>query len=277
MTDHRSPVSSQKTENKIRYDIPESLLKPMWYRSQESLADDGLVYDPIAAKACKQCRLSAECIAGNLSQQQLLYATLTRLCDLRVEAFLKEFPNGWIVNVGAGLDTRFYRLDNGLCHWVEIDVNENLLWREKLFHQNERYQLRLGAADSSEWLDNLPVPENAPVLIVCEQALLNCKEQQVSGFVQALGRHFTNAKACLVIAGDKSSTPLGKKLGCEEYQHGFELPSAKVANWLPWNKWVKSYSPLDHDCGRWKMWQKLLAKVSFLKFRLTPTLIELSW
>ena len=47
--------------------------------------------------------------------------------------------------MGAGLDTRFYRLDNGRCHWIELDVTENLLWRQKLFHRSERYQHLCGS------------------------------------------------------------------------------------------------------------------------------------
>ncbi|WED21739.1 class I SAM-dependent methyltransferase [Vibrio sp. JC009] len=259
------------------YEIPVNLLKPMWFRSRESLMEDGLVYDPIAAKACKQCQLSSECLSGDVNQKQLMYTTLTKLCDLRVQAFLDQHPNGWVINVGAGLDTRFYRLDNGLCRWLELDINENLLWRQKLFHDNERYQLRCGSVNSLEWLYALPVPENAPVLIVCEQALLDCSEKQTSQFIQALGRFFVKAQACVVLAGDKTSSEVGQKLGCETYAHGFASPEHKVFQWVPWVKWVKCYSPLDHDCNRWKFWQRMLRKFSGLKARVTPTVVEFSW
>ncbi|MDG3086653.1 class I SAM-dependent methyltransferase [Vibrio hannami] len=269
--------SSSKPIKQPEYDIPASLLEPMWLRSRESLVEDGLVFDPIAAKAYKQCYLSPECLSGDIDQKQLLHATLTKLCDLRVQAFLKKSPNGWIINVGARLDTRFYRLDNGLCQWVELDTNENLLWREKLFHHNERYQLKCGSVSSVDWLDDISIPENAPVLIVCEQALLDSKEQQVAHFIQSLGRHFSQAQACIVVAGDQTASKLGKKLGCAEYKHGLSAPQQNLVGWLPWLKWIKQYSPLDYECGRWKLWHKLIRKLSPIKSRLTPTVIEFSW
>jgi len=37
------------TSAKHRYKIPANLLQPLWLRSRESLVDNGLVYDPIAA------------------------------------------------------------------------------------------------------------------------------------------------------------------------------------------------------------------------------------
>ncbi|MFA0576591.1 class I SAM-dependent methyltransferase, partial [Vibrio sp. 10N.222.49.F1] len=34
------------------FQVPTNLVQHLWFRSRESLADDGLVYDPIAAQAC---------------------------------------------------------------------------------------------------------------------------------------------------------------------------------------------------------------------------------
>lgn len=272
-----SSMGPSLNDSSCHYQIPAHLLQPMWLRSRESLVDDGLVYDPIAAKACRQCELSVECLSGDIDQKQLLHATLTNLCDIRVKMFLQTYPNAWVLNVGAGLDTRFYRLDNGICHWIELDVSEHLVWRQKLFHKNERYQLLCGSVNNTEWLDALPIPNKAPVLIVCDQVLLGCSIENIADFVQSLGCHFVNAQACFIVAGDKASTSLGKKMGSISYQHGMQSPTRKFLQWLPWLEWVKSYSPLEEECGRWKFWQKLISKMPLLKNRLTPILIEVRW
>ena len=260
-----------------RYQIPANLLQPLWLRSRESLADDGLIYDPIAAAACQQCHLAPECLTGDINQRQLLHATLTYQCDQQVKSFLKQHPSGWIVNVGAGLDTRFYRLDNGRCHWLELDINENLLWRQRLFHTNERYHMRCGSVTDTEWLNLLPVPEGVPVLIVCEQALLECRQDQMASFVQMLGRRFNHAQACFVVAGDKCHSRLAKKMGSADYQHGLADPAASVLGWLPWAEKVSVVSPIERDCSRWKPWQRWLTKMPFLKYRMTPVLVHLRW
>ncbi len=260
-----------------RYQIPANLLKPLWYRSRESLVDGGLVYDPIAARACQQCQLAPECLSGDTDQKQLLHATLTRLCDQQVNKFIERYPDGWIINVGAGLDTRFYRVDNGRCHWLELDITENLLWREKLFHKSERYLHRCGSVMDLSWLDSLPISEHTPVLIVCEYALLDCEEKEVAHFIQALGRHFVSASACMVLAGDLANSKLGQKLGAGEYAHGYDDPGSAVLHYLPWTKWAKTFSPLDRNCGRWKLWQRWLRRFPKVKSRLTPVLVQIRW
>ncbi|WGW00209.1 class I SAM-dependent methyltransferase [Vibrio sp. YMD68] len=269
------PLTSPSS--KRRHQIPTDLFQPLWLRSRESFVDDGLIYDPIAANACRYCQLSPECLSGDIDQKQLLHATLTQLCDLQVNAFIKRSPDAWIINVGAGLDTRFYRVDDGLCHWVELDITENLLWREKLFHKSERYLHHCGSVDDLQWLDQLPIPNHANVMIVCEHALLDLSHSHVAKFVQALGRHFDSATACFVIAGDKTSTHLGKKLGSGTYAHGYDHPGKSILNYLPWAQSVNILSPLDKNCSRWKFWQRWITKLPSLKQRLTPVVVQLRW
>lgn len=260
-----------------RYQIPANLLQPLWLRSRESLVDNGLVYDPIAAYACQRCQLAPECLAGDINQKQLLHVTLTQLCDQQVSQFIRRNPDGWIINVGAGLDTRFYRVDNGRCNWLELDVTENLLWRQKLFHRSERYHHMCGSVNELDWLNALPIPDKSAVMIVCELALLDCNERQVAKFLQALGCHFESARACIVLAGDLSSSKLGQKMGSAQYAHGYQAPREAVLGYLPWARWVKTYSPLDRECGRWKLWQRWITKIHPMRQRLTPVVVQLRW
>lgn len=271
------PVQTPTNSPPCAYQVPADLLQPLWLRSRESLIDDGLVYDPIAARACQRCHLSDDCVAGDIDQKQLLHATLTQLCDVEVRRFLTLYPKAYVINVGAGLDTRFYRLDNGLCHWVEVDVDETLVWRQKLFHHSERYKMVCGSVPDMSWLSELNIPEDSPILLVCEQALLTQQRNQVAHFVQKVGCHFSHAEACIVLAGDRTESYWGKRMGCAQYRHGLKNPVSSVVSWLPWIYRITLRSPLEHDCKRWSAWQRIVAKLPFMKHRLTPVLLHVRW
>ncbi|TOA35640.1 methyltransferase [Vibrio parahaemolyticus] len=274
---HSFSLAQEMPMSKSKHQVPNHLLKPLLLRSRESMVDNGLVYDPIAAKACLSCKMAPDCLSGDIAQKQLLHVTLTQLCDQQVTQFLQQNPDAWIINVGAGLDTRFYRLDNGRCHWIELDVTENLVWRQRLFHKNERYEHRSGSVEDMSWLESLTIPDKSPVLILCEMALLDCSERHVARFIQNLGRHFVSAEACMVLAGDLTESKWGQKLGSDCYTHGFEAPAEQVLRWLPWAQWVKAFSPFDRFCSRWKAWQRWLNKIPMLKHRLTPVLVHIKW
>ena len=51
-------VSADQASAHQELQVPTNLVQHLWFRSRESLADDGLVYDPIAAQACKRCQLA---------------------------------------------------------------------------------------------------------------------------------------------------------------------------------------------------------------------------
>ncbi|MGR5288045.1 class I SAM-dependent methyltransferase [Vibrio maritimus] len=270
-------MDNRNNRQTVPLDVPSKLLRPLWFRSRESLLDDGIIYDPIAAHACRRCQLAPDCLTGNVDQSQLLHATLTQLCDLQVKRFLETNPDGWVINVGARLDTRFYRLDNGRCHWLEVDTNEHLVWRQRLFHKSERYSLICGSIDDMSWLSTLLIPADKPILVVCEHALLEQTETRIAHFVQAIGCHFQHAKACLVLAGDLTASHLGQKMGCERYQHGMRKPLDKLLHWLPWTYKVSIESPIDKHCQRWSRWQRVVAKLPIYRHRLTPNIVNIEW
>jgi O-methyltransferase involved in polyketide biosynthesis len=267
----------QSTSENKPFRVPSHLLRPLWLRSRESLLDNASVYDPIAAHACNRCELATECLRGNVDQNQLLHVSLAQICDIQVSHFLELNPNGLIINVGAELDTRFYRLDNGRCQWIELDVSENLLWRQKLFHRSERYQLACGSIDDMSWLSQLSISCDGPVLILCEQALLMRGENHIAHFVQSLGCYFSHAELCMVVAGDKAGSQIGKAMGCEQYQHGIHNIAQKAVRWLPWIYSTRLFSPLDQNCRRWARWQRIIAKIPSLKHRLTPVVLRMKW
>ena len=102
-------------------------------------------------------------------------------------------------------------------------------------------------------------------------------KQQIAKFVQALGRFFDSARACVVLAGDLSHSGLGQKMGSSHYAHGYRDTGEALLGYLPWARWVKTFSPLERNCTRWKLWQRWLTKIQFLQRRLTPVLVQIRW
>jgi O-methyltransferase involved in polyketide biosynthesis len=56
-----------------------------------------------------------------------------------VQHFLDIHPKAVIVNLGAGLCTRYFRVDNGEVHWYEVDFPEVIALRRQFFEESERY------------------------------------------------------------------------------------------------------------------------------------------
>ena len=67
--------------------------------------------------------------------------------DAAVRRFLGSHPAGTVVALGEGLETQFWRLDNGQVRWLTVDLPETMDLRHRLLPDGPRQssQLRIGA------------------------------------------------------------------------------------------------------------------------------------
>lgn len=52
--------------------------------------------------------------------------------------YITEHPRASVINLGAGLDTTFYRIDNGLIHWYDLDLPTVIDLRRQLLLDHDR-------------------------------------------------------------------------------------------------------------------------------------------
>ncbi len=134
--------------------ISETLLLPLAYRAAESRRPDGLIHDPKAIEIVAQ-------LAYDFSKldrqrfQQLNVGLRAREFDRAVRAFLTQHPNGVVVDIGCGLDTRFERVDNGQVTWFNLDFPEVMALRERFFAPHPRCHTLACSALEFDWMDEV--------------------------------------------------------------------------------------------------------------------------
>lgn len=62
----------------------------------------------------------------------------TIVLDELVKAFIDEHPDCTVVNIACGLDTRFYRMDNGRITWYNLDLPETIAVRDQIYGERGR-------------------------------------------------------------------------------------------------------------------------------------------
>lgn len=58
--------------------------------------------------------------------------------DQKAKSYIKEHSHASVVNLGAGFDTGFYQVDNGIIHWYDLDLPEVIGVRKQLFPETDR-------------------------------------------------------------------------------------------------------------------------------------------
>lgn len=82
----------------------------------------------------------------SVSRAEPLAVVRSRALDARCLTFLQEEPNALVINIGAGLNTRFHRLSQQLdwprFHWLELDSPELVKAQQAYLPLTDHYRCR---------------------------------------------------------------------------------------------------------------------------------------
>lgn len=126
---------------------------------------------------------------GDMQTQYTYLASASRSAnmDRYIADFMKRKPEGVIVQLGVGLETTYYRDDNGKTVWYGVDLPHVIEYRIKLLGESEREKLIPGDAFKEDWLNQIrnDYPD-APLLITASGLFYYFKEDQVLDLIRML-------------------------------------------------------------------------------------------
>ncbi|MBN2360026.1 MAG: class I SAM-dependent methyltransferase [Deltaproteobacteria bacterium] len=184
--------------------VSETLLVPLYCRAIESghprrvLTDDkavAVVAQLDRALAASNRRLHRKLLARKLpSKLALSMALRTRCFDRYSRDFLGRAPDGAIVSLGCGLDTRFERIDNGRAQWFDLDLPEVMAWRRQFFEEHARRRFIAASVSDEGWREQIAPCRDRPLLFLAEGLLMYLEPEQVRSLVLGLQRHFAGCE-----------------------------------------------------------------------------------
>ncbi len=104
------------------------------------------------------------------------YKTVVLVCqrakklDAVTRDFLAENPGAVVLQLGCGLDSRFWRVDDGLVNWYDLDMPPVVELRRQFFTESERYHMITASVTDLDWVETVASGEQ-PVLVVAEGLL----------------------------------------------------------------------------------------------------------
>ena len=166
--------------------LEETLFIPLWCRAQASLHDPSLFYDPKAVELVQTIDYDFSAIETRLSPViRLVSVARARQCDRIVKAYIAQHPRASVVDLGAGLDTAFYRIDNGLIDWYDLDLPDVIAVRKQLLPERDRVRCIAKSLFDVSWCDDL-INENNGVFASAGAVLGYFDEVKVKRFFSAL-------------------------------------------------------------------------------------------
>jgi len=78
--------------------------------------------------------------------------------------FPMSSPDGVVVNIGCGLDSRFSRIDNGRVCFHDLDLPDVSGIKRRFFEENDRYQFIASSVLDYDWMAPLLQTGGGPFL-----------------------------------------------------------------------------------------------------------------
>lgn len=133
--------------------------------------------------------LSKDAMNNGFQNQYTLLASASRSAnmDRYIQHFLRRKPGGVITELGCGLETTYYRNDDGYTHWYAVELPEVMEYRKTLLPKPERQTYFTGDAFSDGWIKQIRIDApDAPVLITAGGLFHYFKEEKVLDLLRML-------------------------------------------------------------------------------------------
>ncbi len=172
--------------------ISQTLFIPLAARANETKRDNPVLSDAKAVEILQTMNLENMITdGGEISTIGIL--ARTKVIDEEVGGILSRNPNTVIINLGAGLDTRISRIDNGLSRWYDLDLPEVIRLRSQYFGENERVRFLAKSVLDPTWTAEINVADGTAVILIAEGLLMYFSEEDVRGLFALLSQRFPGA------------------------------------------------------------------------------------
>lgn len=245
--------------------VSETLLVTAYLRSLESIKTNGIIKDYKSVEIIKSLDYDFSQYYHPLNQA--LIAIRTEIFDQIVSNFITQYPETTVVNLGTGLCTRFFRLDNGSIHWIGIDFPVvEPLWNN-LLGKTERHQYYPYSVLDLDWMTKVKSQKPDKVLFIAEGLLMFLSEIEVRYLLQNIRDNFPNSELIFDALGvflAQNSKRSSKVLGIDvSYQWGIQNLS-EIETWGKRIKLVNQWHYLDRHKNRLS-WLGLLSYLPALR------------
>ncbi|MBW1595578.1 class I SAM-dependent methyltransferase [Streptomyces sp. JJ38] len=179
--------------------VQETLLIPLYGRATENRKPEPALRDPRAEEIVASIDYdftrfdSLPSLVGSVLR--------TALFDQWVTDFLGEHPEGTVVELGTGLNTRYERVDNGRARWFELDLPDVIGLRRSFFTDSARRTTIAASLTARSWTDTISSRASGPYFFAAEAVLPFLAENDVHDVIDVIAERFPCSLLALDTAG----------------------------------------------------------------------------
>lgn len=247
--------------------IPETMLITLWAKAIETKSDSPILQDKKAEEIFEQVDYDFSRFK-KVKLSQVGCCIRAKLIDKEVKKFLKQNPDGVVIQLWAGLDARYERLGKPqLTHWYDLDLPEAIALRRQFLEETERNSFLEMSLFDDAWIDVI-LSHKKPILIISEGVFMYFDPQEIQALFEKLCKRFEKATvvfdmlALLAVKHGKHHDAVGKT----EYKAEFKRSLSETKTMEQWNPKIHLKQELyltDYDQKKRPKFFRILYKIPY--------------
>jgi len=187
------PTGQDKVRIKLG-DVQESLLMPLWSRANMTKQNSPLIRDQKALEIISRIDYDFSDFERRFPfRNNLLNVVRAKHFDDKIRSFIITHPRASIINIGAGLDTTLYRIDNGSIQWYDLDLPDVMELRRQLIPQSERVHPVSSSMFDPSWYQSVDRTVEG-IFAICGGVLFYYNESEVKNFLTMFADNLPGAE-----------------------------------------------------------------------------------
>jgi methyltransferase (TIGR00027 family) len=209
--------------------VAETALLTLYCHAIESQAPEPILKDDKAVEITRLLESAAgeskspliqDRIKKRLNSSLVVFITMrARKFDEYAKSFLSKNPDGVIVNIGCGMDSRFNRIDNGQVQFFDLDLPEMIDFKKQFFRESTRYHFLAASVLDFHWIDQVTKLGKRPVLFLAEGVFMYLDADKVKELVLKLQSRFPGCELVCEVTNSLFTRPPWNKMVGMKMQH----------------------------------------------------------
>ncbi len=139
-------------------------------------------------------------------------ALRARKYDSITNGFISKNPSSIVVNLGCGFDTRYWRIDNKKCEYIELDLPEIVEMKKEILKDHLSYELIGCSVLDSSWIDRVTSKGNRNFLLIAEGLFMYLPKVDVINLFKTFSERFYHSQIVFEVVTEKYTRGIWKKI-----------------------------------------------------------------
>ncbi|MHA1674608.1 MAG: class I SAM-dependent methyltransferase [Promethearchaeota archaeon] len=175
---------------------------PLWGRAIFSGTNADLLQDPVAVDLMNRIQADYNLDYSLIEKTHktrveyfgMIFLARGRNLDDALKNYLLTRPSCTVVNLGAGLETNFFRCDNQQLQWYDIDLPDVIAFRRKYLPESERNHYLAQSVLDFSWMDKIQFTPEKGIFIMAGGLFMYFTDDEISRLLSTIVEKFSSGE-----------------------------------------------------------------------------------